>query len=93
MASNAENVSIWWRRYECDNASGVLFGKYTTALRHYLHKEFVVVNDIIIAGMLWADDLVLFPDAHKGFVTEIRRFECVQGAFQKHERAREFRSF
>ena len=32
--------------------------------------------------MLWADDLVLFPDAHKGFVTEIRRFERAQGAFQ-----------
>ena len=48
------------------NASGLLLRKYMADLSHYLHQEFaVVVDNNIIAHMLWADDLVLFSDTPK----------------------------
>ena len=39
---------------------------------HYLHQEFaVVVDNNIIAHMLWADDLVLFSDTPKGLQRQL----------------------
>ena len=41
-------------------------------LSHYLHQEFaVVVDNNIIAHMLWADDLVLFSDTPKGLQRQL----------------------
>ena len=41
-------------------ASGLLLRKYMANMREYLETEFVVfVNDVIVAYMLWADDLIL----------------------------------
>ena len=52
------------------NASGFLFRKYMkymADLNHYLHQEFaVVVNNNMIAHMLWADNRVLFSDTPEG---------------------------
>ena len=54
------------------NVSGFLFRKYMADLSHYLHHEFaVVVDNKIIAHMLWADDLVLFSDTPKGLQRQL----------------------
>ena len=54
------------------NASGFLFRKYMSDLSDYLHSEFgVVVGDIIIAHLLWADDLVLISDTLSGIKKQL----------------------
>ena len=54
------------------NASGLLFRKYMSDLSDYLHHEFgVVAGDIILAHLLWADDLVLFSDTLDGIKKQL----------------------
>ena len=48
-------------------ASGLMFRKYVSDLSDHLFKEFgVVIEDVIIAHTLWADDLVFLSDSAKG---------------------------
>ena len=49
------------------NASGFMFRKYLADLSDYLYKEVgICIGDIIIAHLLWADDLILFSDCVQG---------------------------
>ena len=53
-------------------ASGLMFRKYMSDLSDYLFKEFgVVIEDVIIAHILWADDLILFSDSAKGIQRQL----------------------
>ena len=55
------------------NASGLLFRKYMSDLSDYLHSEFgVIAGDIIIAHLLWADDLVLMSDTLAGIKKQLK---------------------
>ena len=48
-------------------ASGLLFRKYMVDMSEYLETEFAVcVNDVIVAHMLWADDLILLSNTSSG---------------------------
>ena len=48
-------------------ASWLMFRNYMSDLSDYLFKEFrVIIEDVIIACILWTDDLVLFSDPAKG---------------------------
>ena len=52
--------------------SGLMFRKYMSDLSDYLFKEFgVVIEDVIIAHILWADDLILFSDSAKGLQRQL----------------------
>ena len=54
------------------NASGLLFRKYMSDLSDYLHFEFgVVAGDLILAHLLWADDLVLLSDSISGIKKQL----------------------
>lgn len=54
------------------NASGLMFRKYLADLCDYLHKEVgVCIGNIIIAHLLWADDLILFSDTVKGLQRQL----------------------
>ena len=49
------------------NASGLLFRKYMADLSEYLKTEHgIMVDDEIIAHLLWADDLILISDTLSG---------------------------
>ena len=54
------------------NASGLLFRKYMSDLSDYLHFEFgVIAGDLILAHLLWADDLVLMSDSLSGIKKQL----------------------
>ena len=53
-------------------ASGLLFRKYMADMSEYLETGFAVcVNDIIVAHMLWADDLILVSNTSSGLQKQL----------------------
>ena len=53
-------------------ASGLLFRKYMADMSEYLETEFAVcVNDVIVAHMLWADDLILVSNTSSGLQKQL----------------------
>ena len=49
------------------NASGLLFRKYMADLSEYLKSEYgIMIDEEIIAHLLWADDLILISDTLDG---------------------------
>ena len=54
------------------NASGLLFRKYMCDLSNYLRFEYgVIAGDLILAHLLWADDLVLLSDSISGIKKQL----------------------
>ena len=54
------------------NASGFLFRKYMADLSSYLKDEFgVIIDDMILGHLLWADDLILFSDTLAGIKRQL----------------------
>ena len=54
------------------NASGLLFRKYMADLSEYLKTEHgIMIDDQIIAHLLWADDLVLISDTISGLKKQL----------------------
>ena len=52
--------------------SGLLFRKYMSDLSDYLRNEFAIcINDIILAHMLWSDDLILISDSNYGLQKQL----------------------
>ena len=48
-------------------ASGLMFRKYMADLDMFLNNEFgVCIGELIIAHILWADDLILMSDSIDG---------------------------
>ena len=55
------------------NASGFLFRKYMSDLSKYLHVHYgVIIGDIILAHLLWADDLILISDSIEGIKKQLK---------------------
>ena len=53
-------------------ASGILFRKYLKDLDMYLKKEAgICIGEIIMAHLLWADDLILFSNTEKGLQKQL----------------------
>ena len=54
------------------NASGLMFRKYMADLSEYISNAVgVCIGDVVIAHLLWADDLILFSDSEKGLQTQL----------------------
>ena len=53
-------------------ASGLLFRKYMADLNALLNTEFgVCIGEMIIAHILWADDLILMSDTPEGLQHQV----------------------
>ena len=58
-------------------ASGFLFRKYLSDLDEYLDIHFVVwVGDMIVAHILWADDLVLMAESISGMQDQLSKLSA-----------------
>ena len=57
-------------------ASGLLFRKYMADLKAFLSIEFVVcIGEMIIAHILWIDDLILMSDTPEGLQHQVNGFK------------------
>ena len=57
-------------------ASGLLFRKFMADLCNYLHTEFgVLLGDLIILHLLWADDLILISNSPVGLQKQLNGLE------------------
>ena len=57
---------------QAGNASGLMFRKYLADLSESLSNAMGVgIGDVVIAHLLWADDLILFSDSGKGLQTQL----------------------
>ena len=63
---------------QCGVASGLLFRKYKADLDMFLNTEFgVCIGQMIIAHILWADDLILMSDTPEGLQNQLNGlFKC-----------------
>ena len=58
-------------------ASGFLFRKYLSDLDEYLNIHFgVCVGDMIVAHILWADDLVLMAESISGMQDQLNKLSA-----------------
>ena len=52
--------------------SGLLFRKYFNELDHHQQKDIgVSISEIIIAHLLWADDLIFFSNSDQGIQNQL----------------------